>query len=70
MASVALSVMLQRLESYLFMDKILKECIRCNIPCAPKLDTMIYPKSFEPRVKRIKTNVLDKYLGEGNYSID
>jgi len=69
MASVAFSEMLQRIESYLFLDKILKECIRCNIPCAPKHDSLLYPKSYEPRVKRVMRKVLDKYLGEGNYEI-
>jgi len=69
MASNALSILLQRLEAYLFIDKILKECIRRGIPCAPKHDSLLYPKSFKPRVERVMIKILDQYLGEGNYSI-
>lgn len=68
MASNALSVLLQRLESYLFIDKILKECIR-KYPCATKHDALIYPKSYKNKIDKIMKKILDQYLGEGNYSI-
>lgn len=69
MASNALSVLLQRLESYLFIDKILKECIRLKYPCATKHDSLLYPKSYKDRVQKVMKKILDQYLGEGNYSI-
>ena len=69
MASNALSILLQRLESYLFIDQILKKCYKSNIPCAPKHDALLYPRSYKTRVENIMKKELDKYLGVGNYSI-
>lgn len=69
MASVAFAVLLQRIEAYIFIDKILPDLAKRNIPCLTKHDSILVPESYAERTKKIMTKYLDIYLGSGNYKI-
>lgn len=66
--NAAFAVMLQRVESKVFVDGILRKCMR-RYWTASKHDSILCCQSDFNRVLRVITAELDKYLGPGNYRL-
>jgi len=69
MASVSFSILMQRIESYLFINKALKELIDRSVPCIPKHDGVLVPLSYQEKATKVIRKHLDKYLGENCYNL-
>jgi len=58
------AILLQKMESNIFIDKIKKELDHRGLLTATKHDSVICPLSQLPQVKKIVREILDKELGE------
>ena len=69
MAAVSFSILMQRIESYIFIFKSLKELQERNIPAVPKHDGIIVPISEVDRARAVIEKYCSLYLGEGQYNL-
>lgn len=65
----AFPVMLQRIESHIFIDNILKELLYRGLPVLTKHDSVLCKQCDINKVRRIVSEHLDIWLGQGCYEI-
>lgn len=76
MAEVSFPILLQRIEAYLFIDKIFVNMLNSGgsisgsgIPCATKHDSVLIPQGYEAKTETIIRKHLDQFIGAGEYRI-
>ena len=67
--SASFPVMLQNVESGIFVDRILVELQKAGLIVLTKHDSVLYPESEKDAVKKIMVEILDDFFGEANYDM-
>jgi hypothetical protein len=65
-----LSILLQRIESNIFIDHVYENLVIAGLPTLTKHDSVICKESDLENVERVMRSTLDGILGEGKYSLN
>jgi len=64
------SILLQTLESHVFIDGIYAECLERDIVCYTKHDSVLFKMSDYPKIMHITLKHLNAFFGKGNYKLE